>query len=74
MEKNWQIKVKEETRTAVINALREMASRDTANTIRPMVEFIRTLNLESDEQWDILNRFADKVVRFRKSGDITDLK
>lgn len=74
MEQDWQSKVKEETRTAVINALREMANRETANTIRPMVDFIRSLNLSNDEQWQILNTFADKVVRFKKSGNIADLQ
>jgi len=74
MEVDWQTKIKEETRAGVIKALREMANRDTANTIRPMVEFIRTLNLENDEQWAILNSFADKVVKFKKSGNIADLQ
>ena len=66
--------IKEETRVAVINALKELATRNNANQLRSIIEQIKALNLDVDEQWGLLDRFADKVVRFRQSKDIADLQ
>lgn len=66
--------IKEETRVAVINALKELATRNNANQLRSIIEQIKALNLDVDEQWGLLDRFADKVVRFRQSKDLADLQ
>jgi len=68
------ITIKEETRTAVINALRELANRKHANQLRSLIEQIKTLNLNVDEQWGLLDRFADKVVKFKQSKNVADLQ
>lgn len=73
MEKT-QLSIKEETREAVINALKKMANRKNANQLREIIDAIKTLNLRIDEQWALLDTLASKVVKFKQSGNIQDLQ
>lgn len=68
------LKGKQDIKNAVIQALRDGATKNNANELKPIIEQVSAINIGNHEQWEVLLRFSDKVVEFRKSGNIEDLR
>lgn len=68
------LRIKEETKQAVITALGAGANRDNANQVRNYVQLIRNLNVKRPEQWTMIDGFTNKAAEFAKSGDLKDLE